>query len=172
MVFFSFWGGIDNSAYKTQSLVNASKALYLWATPLAKNLNEMNVLDSWLEKQKQNKNPSFISSRNGLSICTSSTWPRNTEETAVTVHQKSCQQPDPLFKFCSYWVPANPPSVNSSHKLTCINVVSHAGWRYQVSVTLSGQKVTGHILVSLFGNGGNSQQYEIFKWVKTLLGAS
>ncbi|CAO2585946.1 Pancreatic triacylglycerol lipase, partial [Lemmus lemmus] len=38
-----------------------------------------------------------------------------------------------------------------------------ARWRYQVSVTLSGQKVTGHILVSLFGNGVNSQQYEIFK---------
>ncbi|KAL1789013.1 pancreatic triacylglycerol lipase isoform X1 [Sigmodon hispidus] len=38
-----------------------------------------------------------------------------------------------------------------------------ARWRYQVSVTLSGQKVTGHILVSLFGNGGNSKQYEIFK---------
>ncbi|XP_055447697.1 pancreatic triacylglycerol lipase [Psammomys obesus] len=38
-----------------------------------------------------------------------------------------------------------------------------ARWRYQVAVTLSGQKVTGHILVSLFGNGGNSKQYEIFK---------
>lgn len=38
-----------------------------------------------------------------------------------------------------------------------------ARWRYQVTVTLSGQKVTGHILVSLFGNGGNSKQYEIFK---------
>ncbi|XP_012873228.1 PREDICTED: pancreatic triacylglycerol lipase-like [Dipodomys ordii] len=38
-----------------------------------------------------------------------------------------------------------------------------ARWRYQVAVTLSGKQVTGHILVSLFGNGGNSQQYEIFK---------
>uniref|UniRef100_UPI00001119A2 RP2 LIPASE n=1 Tax=Cavia porcellus TaxID=10141 RepID=UPI00001119A2 len=36
-------------------------------------------------------------------------------------------------------------------------------WRYKVSVTLSGKKVTGHILVSLFGNKGNSKQYEIFK---------
>ncbi|XP_048194133.1 pancreatic triacylglycerol lipase [Perognathus longimembris pacificus] len=36
-------------------------------------------------------------------------------------------------------------------------------WRYEVAVTLSGTKVTGHILVSLFGNGGNSMQYEIFK---------
>ncbi|XP_077900498.1 pancreatic triacylglycerol lipase isoform X2 [Ictidomys tridecemlineatus] len=36
-------------------------------------------------------------------------------------------------------------------------------WRYKVSVTLSGQKVTGHILVSLFGNAGNSKQYEIYK---------
>ncbi|XP_054359310.1 pancreatic triacylglycerol lipase [Pongo pygmaeus] len=38
-----------------------------------------------------------------------------------------------------------------------------ARWRYKVSVTLSGKKVTGHILVSLFGNKGNSKQYEIFK---------
>uniref|UniRef100_A0A8C6QBI0 Triacylglycerol lipase n=1 Tax=Nannospalax galili TaxID=1026970 RepID=A0A8C6QBI0_NANGA len=38
-----------------------------------------------------------------------------------------------------------------------------ARWRYQVAVTLSGQKVTGHILVSLFGSGGNSKQYDIFK---------
>ncbi|MBZ3890663.1 Pancreatic triacylglycerol lipase [Sciurus carolinensis] len=36
-------------------------------------------------------------------------------------------------------------------------------WRYKVSVTLSGQKVTGHVLVSLFGNLGNSKQYEIYK---------
>ncbi|XP_047617070.1 pancreatic triacylglycerol lipase [Phacochoerus africanus] len=38
-----------------------------------------------------------------------------------------------------------------------------ARWRYKVSVTLSGKKVTGHILVSLFGNKGNSRQYEIYK---------
>ncbi|KAM4851632.1 pancreatic triacylglycerol lipase-like [Thomomys bottae] len=38
-----------------------------------------------------------------------------------------------------------------------------ARWRYQVAVTLSGQKVTGHILVSLFGSTGNSKQYEIYK---------
>uniref|UniRef100_A0A2K6PZ83 Triacylglycerol lipase n=1 Tax=Rhinopithecus roxellana TaxID=61622 RepID=A0A2K6PZ83_RHIRO len=38
-----------------------------------------------------------------------------------------------------------------------------ARWRYKVSVTLSGKKVTGHVLVSLFGNKGNSKQYEIFK---------
>lgn len=72
---FSFGGGIDNSGYKMQSLVNASKALYLWATALAENLNEMNFLDSWFEKQKQNENASFISSRNGLSVGTSSAWP-------------------------------------------------------------------------------------------------
>ncbi|XP_013371212.1 PREDICTED: pancreatic triacylglycerol lipase isoform X1 [Chinchilla lanigera] len=36
-------------------------------------------------------------------------------------------------------------------------------WRYQVAVTLSGRKVTGHVLVSLFGNGGNSKQFEIYK---------
>ncbi|KAM4851629.1 pancreatic triacylglycerol lipase-like [Thomomys bottae] len=37
-----------------------------------------------------------------------------------------------------------------------------ARWRYQVAVTLSGQKVTGQTLVSLFGTGGNSKQYEIY----------
>ncbi|XP_020008791.2 pancreatic triacylglycerol lipase [Castor canadensis] len=36
-------------------------------------------------------------------------------------------------------------------------------WRYQVTITLSGEKVTGHALVSLFGTGGNSKQFEIFK---------
>ncbi|EHA99631.1 Pancreatic triacylglycerol lipase, partial [Heterocephalus glaber] len=36
-------------------------------------------------------------------------------------------------------------------------------WRYQVAVTLSGEKVTGHVLVSLYGNWGNSKQYEIYK---------
>ncbi|XP_046510957.1 pancreatic triacylglycerol lipase [Equus quagga] len=38
-----------------------------------------------------------------------------------------------------------------------------ARWRYRVDVTLSGKKVTGHVLVSLFGNKGNSRQYEIFQ---------
>ncbi|KAG8517421.1 Inactive pancreatic lipase-related protein 1 [Galemys pyrenaicus] len=38
-----------------------------------------------------------------------------------------------------------------------------AGWRYKVSFTLSGKKVTGHVMVSLFGNKGNSKQYEVFK---------
>lgn len=38
-----------------------------------------------------------------------------------------------------------------------------ARWRYKVTLTLSGRKVTGHALVSLFGNKGNSKQYEIFK---------
>ncbi|KAJ8789565.1 hypothetical protein J1605_022092 [Eschrichtius robustus] len=38
-----------------------------------------------------------------------------------------------------------------------------ARWRYKVAVTLSGKKVRGRILVSLFGDRGNSKQYEIFK---------
>uniref|UniRef100_H0X5G5 Triacylglycerol lipase n=1 Tax=Otolemur garnettii TaxID=30611 RepID=H0X5G5_OTOGA len=38
-----------------------------------------------------------------------------------------------------------------------------ARWRYKVAVTLSGRRVTGHVLVSLFGNKGNSKQYEIFQ---------
>ncbi|XP_027786114.2 pancreatic triacylglycerol lipase-like isoform X2 [Marmota flaviventris] len=38
-----------------------------------------------------------------------------------------------------------------------------ARWRYQIAVTLSGKKVTGHVLVSLYGSGGNSKQYEVYK---------
>ncbi|XP_016284171.1 pancreatic triacylglycerol lipase [Monodelphis domestica] len=37
-----------------------------------------------------------------------------------------------------------------------------ARWRYKISVTLSGAKVTGHVKVSLFGSKGNSKQYDIF----------
>ncbi|CAO2585954.1 Pancreatic lipase-related protein 2 [Lemmus lemmus] len=38
-----------------------------------------------------------------------------------------------------------------------------ARWRYKVSVTLSGAtKVSGHILVTLYGSKGNSKQYKIF----------
>ncbi|KAM5322871.1 pancreatic triacylglycerol lipase [Glossophaga mutica] len=40
-----------------------------------------------------------------------------------------------------------------------------ARWRYKVTVTLSGKKVRGHVLVSLFGDQGNSKQYEVFKGV-------
>ncbi|XP_062958753.1 pancreatic triacylglycerol lipase-like [Cynocephalus volans] len=38
-----------------------------------------------------------------------------------------------------------------------------ARWRYKVTVTLSGKKVTGHVLVSLYGDKGISQQFDIFK---------
>ncbi|KAM9618088.1 pancreatic triacylglycerol lipase-like [Trichechus inunguis] len=38
-----------------------------------------------------------------------------------------------------------------------------ARWRYKVTVTLSGAKVSGKMLVSLFGDKGNSNQYEIFQ---------
>ncbi|XP_036915476.1 pancreatic triacylglycerol lipase-like [Sturnira hondurensis] len=38
-------------------------------------------------------------------------------------------------------------------------------WRYRVTVTLSGKKVRGHVLVSLFGDQGNSEQYEVFHGV-------
>ncbi|KAF5928062.1 hypothetical protein HPG69_015328 [Diceros bicornis minor] len=38
-----------------------------------------------------------------------------------------------------------------------------ARWRYKVTVTLSGKKVTGHVLVSLLGDKGNSRQYKIFE---------
>uniref|UniRef100_A0A5F7ZN57 Triacylglycerol lipase n=2 Tax=Macaca TaxID=9539 RepID=A0A5F7ZN57_MACMU len=45
----------------------------------------------------------------------------------------------------------------------CASYNVFTAWRYKVSVTLSGKKVTGHVLVSLFGSKGNSKQYEIFK---------
>ncbi|XP_070288301.1 pancreatic triacylglycerol lipase-like [Myotis yumanensis] len=38
-------------------------------------------------------------------------------------------------------------------------------WRYRVTVILSGKKVRGHVLVSLFGDRGNSKQYEVFKGI-------
>ncbi|XP_020843817.1 pancreatic triacylglycerol lipase-like [Phascolarctos cinereus] len=37
-----------------------------------------------------------------------------------------------------------------------------ARWRYGITVTLSGTKVTGTIVVSLFGSNGNSRQYDIY----------
>ncbi|XP_033617292.1 pancreatic triacylglycerol lipase-like [Fukomys damarensis] len=42
------------------------------------------------------------------------------------------------------------------------NASNFARWRYQVAVTLSGKSITEHVLISLFGNGGNSKQYEIW----------
>ncbi|XP_074088003.1 pancreatic triacylglycerol lipase-like [Macrotis lagotis] len=38
-----------------------------------------------------------------------------------------------------------------------------ARWRYKVTVTLSGTKVSGKVVVSLFGSNGNSKQYEVVK---------
>ncbi|XP_072495081.1 pancreatic triacylglycerol lipase-like [Notamacropus eugenii] len=38
-----------------------------------------------------------------------------------------------------------------------------ARWRYKVTVTLSGTKVTGTIIVALYGSNGNSKQYNIYK---------
>ncbi|KAM4851631.1 inactive pancreatic lipase-related protein 1-like [Thomomys bottae] len=38
-----------------------------------------------------------------------------------------------------------------------------ARWRYGVSVTLSGKAVTGQIKVALYGNKGNTRQYDIFR---------
>ncbi|XP_036592442.1 pancreatic triacylglycerol lipase-like [Trichosurus vulpecula] len=42
------------------------------------------------------------------------------------------------------------------------NMCASVVWSYKVTVTLSGTKVTGKILVSLFGSNGNSRQYEIY----------
>lgn len=39
-----------------------------------------------------------------------------------------------------------------------------AGWRYGVSVTLSGMIATGQVKVALYGNEGNTRQYDIFRY--------
>ncbi|CAN0554321.1 unnamed protein product [Rangifer tarandus platyrhynchus] len=44
-----------------------------------------------------------------------------------------------------------------AHKLCC--------WRYGVSVTLSGRTATGQIKVALFGNKGNTRQYNVFNGI-------
>ncbi|XP_037660613.1 inactive pancreatic lipase-related protein 1-like [Choloepus didactylus] len=38
-----------------------------------------------------------------------------------------------------------------------------ARWRYGVAVTLSGRAVTGQVKVALYGNKGDTQQYDIFR---------
>ncbi|OWK07663.1 hypothetical protein Celaphus_00008717, partial [Cervus elaphus hippelaphus] len=40
-----------------------------------------------------------------------------------------------------------------------------ARWRYGVSVTLSGRTATGQIKVALFGNKGNTRQYNVFNGI-------
>ncbi|XP_022425225.1 inactive pancreatic lipase-related protein 1 [Delphinapterus leucas] len=42
-----------------------------------------------------------------------------------------------------------------------------ARWRYGVSITLSGRRATGQIKVALFGNKGNTHQYNVFKGIIT-----
>uniref|UniRef100_A0A8P0P2G3 Triacylglycerol lipase n=1 Tax=Canis lupus familiaris TaxID=9615 RepID=A0A8P0P2G3_CANLF len=59
--------------------------------------------------------------------------------------------------------PGKTDKVNQIFYLDTGDASNFARWRYKVAVTLSGKKVTGHVLVSLFGNKGNSKQYEIFK---------
>ncbi|XP_039770299.1 pancreatic triacylglycerol lipase [Ornithorhynchus anatinus] len=36
-------------------------------------------------------------------------------------------------------------------------------WRYKVSVTLSGSRVSGEVKITLFGSNGNTRQYDIYK---------
>ncbi|KAF7463933.1 hypothetical protein GHT09_008193 [Marmota monax] len=40
-----------------------------------------------------------------------------------------------------------------------------AGWRYGVSVTLSGRTITGEVKVALFGDKGNTRQYDVFRGI-------
>uniref|UniRef100_A0A8C9A1X9 Triacylglycerol lipase n=1 Tax=Prolemur simus TaxID=1328070 RepID=A0A8C9A1X9_PROSS len=39
-----------------------------------------------------------------------------------------------------------------------------ARWRYGVSITLSGRTATGRVKVALFGDKGNTHQYEVFRY--------
>ncbi|XP_004448089.1 pancreatic triacylglycerol lipase [Dasypus novemcinctus] len=59
--------------------------------------------------------------------------------------------------------PGKTNGVSQKFYLNTGDASNFARWRYKVSITLAGRKVTGHVLVSLFGNKGNSKQYEIFK---------
>ncbi|XP_015997971.2 pancreatic triacylglycerol lipase [Rousettus aegyptiacus] len=59
--------------------------------------------------------------------------------------------------------PAKTREVGQKFYLNTGDASSFARWRYKANVTLSGEKVRGHVLISLFGNKGNSKQYEIFK---------
>ncbi|OWK07568.1 PNLIP, partial [Cervus elaphus hippelaphus] len=58
--------------------------------------------------------------------------------------------------------PGKTKSEGQTFYLNTGDASNFARWRYKVAVTLSGRRVTGHILVSLFGDKGNSKQYEIF----------
>ncbi|XP_037660562.1 pancreatic triacylglycerol lipase isoform X1 [Choloepus didactylus] len=58
--------------------------------------------------------------------------------------------------------PGKTSGVGQEFYLNTGDMSNFARWRYQVSVTLSGKKVTGHILVALYGNNGNSKQYEVY----------
>ncbi|XP_070116570.1 inactive pancreatic lipase-related protein 1 isoform X4 [Equus przewalskii] len=42
---------------------------------------------------------------------------------------------------------------------------SFARWRYGISITLSGRTVTGQVKVALFGNKGNTHQYDVFRGI-------
>ncbi|XP_075390086.1 pancreatic triacylglycerol lipase isoform X2 [Tenrec ecaudatus] len=59
--------------------------------------------------------------------------------------------------------PGKTDGVDRKFYLNTGDASNFARWRYKVSVTLSGKKVRGQVLVSLFGSEGNSKQYEIFK---------
>ncbi|XP_058907709.1 pancreatic triacylglycerol lipase isoform X2 [Kogia breviceps] len=61
--------------------------------------------------------------------------------------------------------PGKTKAVSQIFYLNTGDVSNFARWRYKVAVTLSGRKVRGHILVSLFGDRGNSKQYKIFKGI-------
>ncbi|XP_054437741.1 pancreatic triacylglycerol lipase isoform X2 [Pteronotus mesoamericanus] len=61
--------------------------------------------------------------------------------------------------------PGKTKEVGQSFYLNTGDASNFARWRYKVTITLSGKKVRGHVLVSLFGEKGNSKQYEVFKGV-------
>ncbi|XP_020843816.1 pancreatic triacylglycerol lipase-like [Phascolarctos cinereus] len=54
-------------------------------------------------------------------------------------------------------------SVGQVFYLNTGDASNFARWRYKITVTLSGTKVTGKAIVSLFGSNGNSRQYDIYK---------
>ncbi|KAF6110776.1 pancreatic lipase [Phyllostomus discolor] len=61
--------------------------------------------------------------------------------------------------------PGKTKEVGQTFYLNTGDLGSFSRWRYKVVVVLSGKRVRGHVLVSLFGDQGNSKQYEVFKGV-------
>uniref|UniRef100_A0A2K6ETW3 Triacylglycerol lipase n=1 Tax=Propithecus coquereli TaxID=379532 RepID=A0A2K6ETW3_PROCO len=100
-----------------------------------------------------------ISNPNGFAGFPCSSYSAFTENKCFPCPSEGCPQ-------MGHYADTFPGKANELGQVFYLNTgeaSNFARWRYGVTVTLSGKKVTGHVLVSLFGDKGNSRQYEIFK---------